>query len=57
MLVKILCFVVGLFVGAGFGFLAMCAGQYMLESGYVEKGIAKINGEFYKLVKIESEEG
>ena len=55
MLVKILLFVCGFFVGFLFGFVLTVIGQYALEQQWEESGIAKINRKLYRIKRIEEE--
>jgi hypothetical protein len=54
-LVKILLFVCGLFVGFMFGFALAVIGQFILEQQWEESGIAKINRKMYRIKRIEEE--
>lgn len=46
-------FFLGAFIGVGVGFMLALLGQLGLEKKYKREGVAKIDGEFYRITKIE----
>ena len=50
-------FLLGAFIGVGVGFAFALIGQIGIEAGYKKTGIAKIDGEWYKITKIDVNEG
>ena len=45
-------FLLGVFIGVGIGFVLALLGRLGLEEKYKREGIAKIDGEFYRITKI-----
>ena len=45
-------FVAGTLLGFGIGFIAAVYGRLQLEAKYKQTGIAKIDGEYFKITKI-----
>ena len=45
-------FFLGVFIGVGVGFMLALLGRLGLEEKYKREGVAKIDGEFYRITKI-----
>ena len=46
-------FFLGAFIGVGVGFMLALLGQLGLEKKYKREGVANIDGEFYRITKID----